>query len=137
MALGGGTAALASKTAAIPSMRLAPMAAKGDIEVGSQIWSSKKAKTSVQNAFKHWKDHKNEFPELRNSKQYVEKAWAFFKSPPNGTLFKTRCNGDQILYHVESNTFGIKNAQGIPKTMFKPNPSIHKKANNLRYFYDQ
>ena len=60
-----------------------------------------------------------------------------YRIDPYGTLSKTRSNGDRILYHPESNTFGIESAQGIPKTMFKPDPNIHRRASNLEYFYDQ
>jgi filamentous hemagglutinin len=35
-------------------------------------------------------------------------------------LSETRTNGDVLLYDATSNTFAVKNAQGVPRTMFKP-----------------
>lgn len=92
--------------------------------VGNPIWSATKGKTPVENAFKHWKDHKNEFPEFLNSKQYVESSWNFFKRPPVGTLVKKRTNGETLLYHEATNTFGVCTKHEIPKTMFRPNEQI-------------
>ncbi len=105
--------------------------AKEGMDVGKQIWSSTKNRTSVQNAYSHWKDHGKEFSGIQNSKQYVEKTWEFLRSPPNETLFKYRSNGDRVLYHPKSNTFGIESTQGIPRTRFKPDPNVHQKASNL------
>jgi len=94
------------------------------------VWSETKALSRVQNAFKHWMDHRSEFPNLQNSKQYVEAAWEFVTNPPAGVVSKIRANGDVLLYDAASNTFGVKNAQGIPKTMFKP-------TDGAAYFYRQ
>lgn len=38
----------------------------------SSIWTSTKKLSSVENAFKHWENHKNEFPEFLNAKQHAE-----------------------------------------------------------------
>lgn len=38
------------------------------------IWNSTKKMSSVENAFEHWKSHKQEFPNLINSKHYVEQT---------------------------------------------------------------
>ncbi|MBF8264039.1 MAG: rhs15, partial [Parachlamydiales bacterium] len=84
-----------------------------------QIWTSTKKRTSVQNAFEHWKDHGNEFPELLNSKQYVEQAHNFFTG--RGQLStKIRPNGEILIYDAEANIFGTFTGEGVPKTMFKP-----------------
>ena len=63
---------------------------------------------------------KNEFPEIQNSKQYVDQATQFINNPPSGTLKKIRPNGDMVLYNEKTNTFSIKNSKGEPRTMFKP-----------------
>jgi pyocin large subunit-like protein len=88
-----------------------------------QIWTSTKKRTSVQNAFKHWKDHGNEFPEILNSKQYVEQSHNFFVSRDR-LLTKIRPNGEIIVYDAQSNVFGAFTNEGIPKTMFKPSNGI-------------
>lgn len=62
----------------------------------------------------------SEFPNLQNAKQYVEAAWDFVTNPPAGVLTKARANGDVLLYDAATNTFAVKNAQGVPRTMFKP-----------------
>jgi len=36
-----------------------------------QIWSETKKNDPVSNAYGHWDKHKQEFPELQNSKQYM------------------------------------------------------------------
>ena len=101
------------------------------------IWSSTRNKTSIENAFKHWKNHGQEFPNLQNSNQYVEATRKFIHNSPPGTLTKIRPNGDVVFYHPTSNTFAIKNQQGLPRTMYKPDPLIHNYKNNLEYFYGQ
>ena len=84
------------------------------------IWSSTKNKSAVENAFGHWKKHKSEFPELQNSKQYVEKATDFLTNPPKGALTKTNSRGDTLRYDPNSNTFGVLSKDGVPRTMFRP-----------------
>lgn len=84
------------------------------------IWSETKALSRVQNAYSHWTRHRSEFPNLQNAKQYVQAAWDFVTNPPAGVLTKARANGDILLYDAATNTFAVKNAQGVPRTMFKP-----------------
>ncbi len=98
------------------------------------IWTSTKNRTSVQNAFRHWKDHGHEFLTLQNAKQYAETARNFVKYPPLGTLTKTKVNGDMVFYHPTTNTFSVINRQGVPRTMYKPDPLIHNYKTNLEYF---
>lgn len=86
----------------------------------TSIWSSTSKLSSVKNAFSHWKKHAAEFPEFINSKQYVEGAKNFLNNSPAGTLMKTRANGDILKYHPGSNTFGVMDATGVPRTMFRP-----------------
>ncbi|QNW97211.1 hypothetical protein IC797_12790 [Acinetobacter seifertii] len=101
------------------------------------IWTATRVRTNVQNAFKHWKDHGKEFPELLNSKQYVEATRKFLRDPPPGTLTKVRPNGDILRYHEASNTFGVMTKYGVPKTMFKPDVKQHGHRTNLEYFNAQ
>ncbi|ENN8378893.1 hypothetical protein ACAX46_004363 [Providencia rettgeri] len=96
------------------------------INVGSgkqkddQIWTETKKTDPVSNAYGHWDKHKKEFPEFQNSKQYVDATHNFVSNPPKGTLIKTRPNGDTMYYNPSTNTFAVKNADGTPKTMFRP-----------------
>jgi len=91
-------------------------AAKGS----AQLWTSTSKMSSVKNAFGHWKKHGAEFPEFLNTKQYVEGAKDFMHNSPGGTLMKTRANGDILKYHPGTNTFGVMDATGVPRTMFRP-----------------
>jgi RHS repeat-associated protein len=94
------------------------------------IWTATKDMSAVKNAFKHWKAHGKEFPELFNSKQYAEAARKFLHNSPEGTLIKVRPNGDVLKYHPETNTFGVMDANGAPRTMFKP-------ADGMEYWLKQ
>lgn len=88
------------------------------------IWTKRKKITEVKNAYNHWLKHGSEFPELANSKEYVDATHDFVHTPPAGTLIKTRENGDTLLYHPESNTLGVKSKDGTPRTMFKPTDAM-------------
>jgi len=103
----------------------------------TQIWTETKKDDPVSNAYGHWDKHKAEFPEFQNSKQYVDATHDFVTNPPEGTLTKTRPNGDTLYYNPKTNTFGVKNADGVPKTMFRPNPADHGYPTNLDYFNAQ
>ncbi len=96
----------------------------------SQIWTETKKTDPVSNAYDHWDKHKSEFPEFQNSKQYVDAAHDFVNTPPKGTLIKERANGDTMYYNPATNTFAVKNVDGTPKTMFKP-------QNGLEYWEKQ
>ncbi|MDP5957093.1 DUF637 domain-containing protein, partial [Pseudomonas aeruginosa] len=89
------------------------------------LWTSTKSKSAIENAFGHWQKHKGEFPEFKNAKQYVEGTQNFLSSPPPGTLTKTRPNGDTLLFDPKTNTFGVKDANGAPRTMFRPQDGIN------------
>jgi len=92
----------------------------GGAKGGESIWTSTKKLKSVENAFAHFKKHGAEFSEFSNAKQYVEGAKNFLHNSPTGTLMKTRANGDILKYHPGTNTFGVMDASGVPRTMFKP-----------------
>ncbi|WP_343553478.1 hemagglutinin repeat-containing protein [Pantoea sp.] len=103
----------------------------------TQIWTETKKKEPVSNAYGHWDKHKQEFPELQNSKQYVEATHSFVNNPPQGTLSKVRANGETVLYNPQTNTFAVKTVDGVPKTMFRPDPADHGFKTNLEYFNAQ
>ena len=103
----------------------------------TQIWTETKKSEPVNNAYGHWTKHSKEFPEYQNAKQYVDAAHNFVTNPPAGTLTTTRKNGDTIYYNPSSNTFAVKNADGVPKTMFRPEPADHGYPTNLDYFNAQ
>lgn len=75
-------------------------------EAGS-IWSASKSKSAVENALGHWNKRKGEFPELANSKQYVEAAYSLAAKPPADALIKSR-GADTLIYDKASNTFLVR-----------------------------
>lgn len=115
----------------------------GPIQIGvaksEPIWTknARKGWSSVDNAFQHWKKHGTEFPEFKNAKQYAEGAKDFLHSPPVGTLSKVRSNGDVVRYNQSTNTFGIMDANGVPRTMYRPDAAKHGYPSNLDYFNAQ
>jgi filamentous hemagglutinin len=102
-----------------------------------QDWTSTKKLTSNENIKKHFSDHSSDFPNLKTEKSYVDATKKFLNNPPTGTLTKIRANGEVVLYHPDTNTFAIATKNGTPKTMYKPDPSVHGYKNNLDYFYAQ
>ena len=84
------------------------------------VWSSTKKLTPQENVIIHWNKHKDEFPELKTSNEYINMVHTFIDNPPKGTMVKVRGNGDKLFYHQESNVFIAINKDGVPKTMFKP-----------------
>lgn len=102
-----------------------------------KIWTSTKKRTRVKNAYEHWKDHKRDFPELQNAKQYVDKARNFLSKPDPNKLIKKRINGDIIIYDPTTNIFAIQDIDGIPRTMYKPDVKLHPHKTNLEYFNAQ
>lgn len=99
-------------------------------------WSFTKKLTAPENALAHWTKHGTEFPEYSNASQYVEAAQNFVNSPPYSVLTKVR-NGDTILYDPVSNTFAVRAIDGVPRTMFRPDPSKHGYPTNMDYFNAQ
>ncbi|BAC67909.1 RHS repeat-associated core domain-containing protein [Streptomyces avermitilis] len=100
-------------------------------------WSSTNRKTSVKNAFGHWKKHKSEFPNLNNAKEYVEAGTDFLRSTDPSVLTRTRANGDVIRFNPATDEFGVMDPSGVPRTYFKPDPASHGYPTNLDYFNAQ
>ena len=86
---------------------------------------------------KHWNDHKNDFPEFNNALEYVNAAQDFINNPPKTALTKIRANGDKVVYDPVSEIFAVGAKDGSPRTMYKPDPKIHKLNNNMEYFDGQ
>ncbi len=98
--------------------------APSDRWVSTPVWSSTSRLTAEENARAHWLKHRNEFPELRSLREYIEAAHRFMNSPPEGTLVKRRPNGDTLFYHPPTNTFAVRAHYGAPRTMFRPRNGI-------------
>lgn len=117
---------------------VAPNTVRPSDLVESPLWTSPKNETSAQNALRQFGDHGAEFPDIANATEYVAKAQDFLRTPPGGTLTRVRPNnGDVVRYHPGSNTFGVMNANGAPRSLFRPDPAEHGYASNPDYFYAQ
>ena len=67
----------------------------------------------------------------------LKKYIRFVNEKPTGTLTKIRHDGDRVFYHPETNTFAVTTKDGVPRTMYKPDPSIHGYQTNMDYFNAQ
>lgn len=101
----------------------------------AQQWTtSRRSPTPAQNAERHFADHGADFA-ASSLEEYVAAARTFFGDPPPGTLTRQRQSGDIVRYHPDSNTFGVMDAQGTPRTFFKPDVEEHGFPTNLEYFH--
>lgn len=91
--------------------------------VGS-FWSSAKNKSATENALGHWNKHKGEFPELASFEDYAAAARSLAEKQPAGAWVKKR-GADTLIYDSATNTFLVKNAQGMPRTMFRPKDGVN------------
>jgi hypothetical protein len=100
------------------------------------IWTPTKNQTAAENASRHFADHGTKVG-AKHVAEYVNKAHDFLHNPPPGTLTKVRPNGDVVRYDPQTNTFGVMDANGVPRTFFKPDPAVHGQPSNLDYFNAQ
>lgn len=100
------------------------------------LWTATKNKSSAQNADGHFKDHGADFG-AKNAVDYALKAHEFLHNPPAGTLSKTRPNGDVVRFDPATDTFGVMDKTGAPRTLYKPDPTKHGYPTNLDYFNAQ
>ena len=105
--------------------------------ISSPLWTAGKTDSAPANALRHFNDHGADFPGLNNSLEYVADAQSFLRSPPSGTLTRLRTNGDVVRYNPGSNTFGVMDSSGAPRTYFRPDPAQHGYPTNLDYFNAQ
>ncbi|MFI0416546.1 MAG: RHS repeat-associated core domain-containing protein, partial [Candidatus Thiodiazotropha sp.] len=115
---------------------LGVVAATGKRVAKGPLWTTTKNKSAAQNAYRHFKDHGAEFG-AKNAVDYAKQAQQFLRNPPKGTLSRTRANGDIVRYHPKTNTFGVMDKTGAPRTMFKPDRKVHGYKSNLDYFNAQ
>jgi RHS repeat-associated protein len=102
-----------------------------------QPWSPGKDNDPVENLADHFGRHGGDFPNLQTVQQYADAARNFLSDPPPGTLTINRTSGDVVRYHPESNTLGISDCNGTPRTFYKPDPKIHGYETNMDYFNAQ
>lgn len=85
-----------------------------------RFWQWTRHQSAAASALLHWRKHHASLPEFHNALQYVKAANAFLRHPPDGALFKTRANGDQLIYDPARNLLGVASSQALPRTLFRP-----------------
>ena len=113
------------------------LAPGGSIGLGAGIWTPTRRLTGVQNALGHWGKHGADFPDLQNSKQYVDRAYDFMTSPDPAIQEKIRANGDFVRYNARTEEFGVMTRDGVMRTYYKPDPAVYGLPTNQDYFNAQ
>jgi len=99
---------------------------------GKPLWTAG-GKGFLRNALQHFQDHGAQFG-AQNALDYVRQAHQFLHNPPSTVLTRVRANGDVVRYDPVSNTLGVMDKSGAPRTMFKPDPAKHGYPTNREYF---
>ncbi|MCU1483399.1 MAG: hypothetical protein JWN67_145 [Actinomycetia bacterium] len=102
-----------------------------------EAWSAGKSGSRIENLMEHFGSHRGDFPEIQSVEEYVDRAWTFLHDPPGGTLSVRRTNGDLVRYQPSTNTFGILDGSGVPRTLYKPDLAVHGYSSNMEYFSAQ
>lgn len=91
---------------------------------------------SVWDRDQHFEDHGHEFsPVFASSQEYEAAAIEFLSGPLVGSMMESlRQDGATVRYNPATNELAICDVDGYVRTYFKPNPAIHKLADNLTYF---
>ena len=106
------------------------------VQKKTPLWTSTKGQSAVQNAERHFNDHGADFGS-KSAVDYTLMAQEFLHNPPAGTLSKTRANGDIVRFNATTDTFGVMDKTGAPRTIYKPDPAKHGYPTNLDYFNAQ
>jgi RHS repeat-associated protein len=90
----------------------------------------------ARNAYEHWKKHRSDYPSnVTNSVQFVEWTKDFIRNPPKTAYKKTRTrDGAIIVYDPPTELFAVAQSNGTPRTIYRPDPSIHGYTTNKDYF---
>lgn len=82
-------------------------------------WTSNRRHSAEENIQRLFERNGQAFG-VSSADDYVAAAHRFIARPPAGTETLRRANGDTLYYHAGTNTFLVANADGVPRTMFKP-----------------
>lgn len=86
---------------------------------GRPLWSETQRYSAQENAERAYARNGAAF-EATDLDDFVRKAHAFVNDPPAGAETLSRGNGDTLIYDPAANVFAVANAEGAPRTMFKP-----------------
>jgi pyocin large subunit-like protein len=99
-------------------------------------WSRGEENDATKNAYQHFRKHGADFG-FTQPDQYYKAALDFVTTPPAGTLSVVQADGDIVFYNPDLNWFVVKNREGVPRTFFQPDPTIHGYPTNMDYFKAQ
>ena len=85
----------------------------------------------------HYERHGADFG-ATDAVDYERRADGFLTGQRNSdTLERVRENGDVVRYNPNTDEFGVVSKDGVLRTYFKPDPSVHGRPSNLDYFNEQ
>lgn len=85
----------------------------------------------------HFNRHGSDF-NASTPEEYQRMASQFLTGTPEaGVLEKTRSNGDIVRFNPATDEFGVLSKDGIIRTYYKPDPSVHGYPSNLDYYNAQ
>jgi len=87
----------------------------------------------------HFQVHELDFnPPFASAGEYEAGGIAFLTATATNTIMECmRRNGDTIRYDLSTNEFAICDRDGVLRTYYKPDPSIHRQKDNIAYFKGQ
>jgi pyocin large subunit-like protein len=88
---------------------------------------------------RHFDEHGGEFtPPFTNENEYEQAAINFMNEPLSSGVYQgVRTNGDILRFNEATNAFGIMRADGLIRTYFIPDPTIHSMPTNWDYVLSQ
>jgi hypothetical protein len=86
----------------------------------SRVWSRNNGNSPNKNLKRHYKDHRQDFPELKTQEEYRDKAWSLLENPPRGTRFRITPSGQQKVYIPSDNILIVSSDEGVVQSMYKP-----------------
>lgn len=90
---------------------------------GKPMWAASQRYSAEESARRGFERNGEAFG-ARDVEAFVRKAHAFVEKPPAGTLRFVRANGDHLFYDPKDNVFAVTNAEGAPRTLFKPDDGM-------------
>jgi filamentous hemagglutinin len=85
----------------------------------------------------HFERHGADFGAISPSEYERMASDILRQSNPEVALEKIRKNGDIVRYNPSTEEFGILSKDGVIRTYYKPDPSVHGLKTNLEYFNAQ
>jgi len=109
-----------------------PRSLRGPATPGT-IWTRGTPNCPVKNVREHWKKHRDEFPYIRNEKEYAQTAHRELSNPTRESYIGRDAKGDIAVYDPVTNTLTIADCNVVPRTMFKPDPAKHGYPTNEQF----